>query len=468
MDKVKKFIKEKKLINSGEHIIVGVSGGADSVCLLRILYSMKDKLNLKITAVHINHMIRDEAVDDEKFVEDLCGKLSIPCISFKIDVKMIAQREKKTLEEAGRKARYDVFYKIMKKYHADKIAVAHHQNDQAETFLYRCARGTGVYGAGAMKEKDGVLIRPLLCVKKQEIVEYLQQIGQTWVEDASNQDDAFARNQIRNQVIPRLEMINEQAVEHIGWLCEDIKEVTTYLTDQIEESFLRCAKPIGQGFEINCDQLLLENHWIQKQVLKKVLEETAGKKKDLERRHIEDLLTLVENGTGKRISLPYNMVAEKNYQYIKVQKGNMSDKQEMTGKILCEEVTDLTNIVENDCIKIIDYDRIETGVQLRCRKPGDFFTFGKDQKRKSLSRYFIDEKIPRQLREEIPLVADGSHIVWIVGRRISEYYKIKESTKRYLKLAFKREGDDSNGEYQSNDFRGRCKQTNRGDGSADQ
>ena len=116
------------------------------------------------------------------------------------------------------------------------------------------------------------------------------------------------------------------------------------LTDQIEESFLRCTKPIGQGFEINCDQLLLENHWIQKQVLKKVLEETAGKKKDLERRHIEDLLTLVENGTGKQISLPYNMVAEKNYQYIKVQKGNISDKQEMTGKILCEEVTDLTNI----------------------------------------------------------------------------------------------------------------------------
>ena len=135
---------------------------------------------------------------------------------------------------------------------------------------------------------------------------------------------------------------------------------------------------------------------------------------------------------------------------------------------MCEEVTDLANIVENDFTKIIDYDRIETGVQLRCRKPGDFFTFGKDQKRKSLSRYFIDEKIPRQLREEIPLVADGSHIVWIVGRRISEYYKIKESTKRYLKLEFKREGDDSNGEYQSNDFRGGCKQTNRGDGSADQ
>ena len=432
MNKVKEFIKEKNLIQNGDHIIIGVSGGADSVYLLLILNELRESMNLTITVVHINHMIRREAVDDQKFVQDLCGQLLIPCKIFEIDVKQIAKREKMSLEEAGRKARYDAFAKTMKKYNADKIAIAHHQNDQAETFLYRVVRGTGIYGAGAMREKDGNLIRPLLCVKKEEIVKYLKEAGQAWVEDASNQDDAFARNQIRNQVIPRLEMINEQAVEHIGWLCEDIKEVTTYLTDQIEESFLRCAKPIGQGFEINCDQLLLENHWIQKQVLKKVL------------------------------------VAEKNYQYIKVQKGNISDKQEMTGKILCEEVTDLTNIVENDCIKIIDYDRIETGVQLRCRKPGDFFTFGKDQKRKSLSRYFIDEKIPRQLREEIPLVADGSHIVWIVGRRISEYYKIKESTKRYLKLEFKREGDDSNGEYQSNDFRGRCKQTNRGDGSADQ
>ena len=461
MDKVKKFIKEKKLINSGEHIIVGVSGGADSVCLLRILYSMKDKLNLKITAVHINHMIRDEAVDDEKFVEDLCGKLSIPCISFKIDVKMIAQREKKTLEEAGRKARYDVFYKIMKKYHADKIAVAHHQNDQAETFLYRCARGTGVYGAGAMKEKDGVLIRPLLCVKKQEIVEYLQQIGQTWVEDASNQDDAFARNQIRNQIIPRLESVNEQAVEHMGWLCEDIQEVSSYLSIQIEMAFSRCISVMENGFKICCNELGKENPWIQKQVLKKVLEKTAGKKKDLERRHIEDLMRLLHNETGKKISLPYKMKAEKSYQYILIQKDELSDKQEIEGKLYCKEVTDLTNIVENDCIKIIDYDRIETDVQLRCRKPGDFFTFGAEYKRKSLSRYFIDEKIPRQLRNEIPLVADGSHIVWIVGRRVSEYYKITRSTKRYLKLEFKREGDDSNGEYQSNDFRGRCKQENR-------
>ena len=349
----------------------------------------------------------------------------------------------------------------MKKYHADKIAVAHHQNDQAETFLYRCARGTGVYGAGAMKEKDGVLIRPLLCVKKQEIVEYLQQIGQTWVEDASNQDDAFARNQIRNQIIPRLESVNEQAVEHIGWLCEDIQEVSSYLSIQIEMAFSRCISVMENGFKICCNELGKENPWIQKQVLKKVLEKTAGKKKDLERRHIEDLMRLLHNETGKKISLPYKMKAEKSYQYILVQKDELSDKQEIEGKLYCEEVRDLTNIVENDCIKIIDYDRIETDVQLRCRKPGDFFTFGAEYKRKSLSRYFIDEKIPRQLRNEIPLVADGSHIVWIVGRRVSEYYKITRSTKRYLKLEFKREGDDSNGEYQSNDFRGRCKQENR-------
>ena len=468
MEKVKKFIKEKNLIKTGNKLVVGVSGGADSVYLLLVLESLKEEMNLEIIAVHINHMIRKEAVDDQRFVEELCGKLSVPCKTFEVDVHNIAQREKMSLEEAGRKVRYDVFFKMMKKYKADKIAIAHHQNDQAETFLYRMARGTGIYGAAAMKEEDGKLIRPLLCMKKQEIVNELTKMGQGWVEDASNQDDTFARNQIRNQIIPRLEQINDQAVEHIGLFCEDIQEVTTYLTKQIEDALNRCTKSIENGCEIDCEKLFIENPWIQKQILKKVLEGTAGKRKDLERRHINDLLSLAQQGTGRRISLPYQVTAEKNYQYIRLYKGNISDKQEKKGTISCEEVTDLANIVENDCIKIIDYDRIETGVQLRCRKPGDFFTFGKDQKRKSLSRYFIDEKIPRQLREEIPLVADGSHIVWIVGRRISEYYKIKESTKRYLKLEFKREGDDSNGEYQSNDFRGGCKQTNCGDGSADQ
>lgn len=455
MDKIKKIIKEKKLIKYGEHIIAGVSGGADSVYLLLVLHSLREELDLTITAVHMNHMIREEAVDDQKFVEELCGKLSINCITFEVDVKMIAQREKRSLEEAGRKARYDAFFKTMKKYHADKIAVAHHQNDQVETFLYRCARGTGIYGAGAMKEQDGVLIRPLLSIKKQEIIKYLEQTGQRWVEDASNQDDTFARNQIRNQIIPRLENVNDQAVEHIGRLCEDIQEVSMYLTSQIEEAFACCVSYMENGLRIDCSKLDQENIWVQKQIFKRVLEEISGKKKDLERRHIEDLIELSQNGTGRKISLPYGINAEKSYQYIMVQKGDISDKQEIEGKLYCEEVTDLTNIVENDCTKIIDYDRIETGVQLRCRKPGDFFTFGTEHKRKSLSRYFIDEKIPRKLRDEIPLIADGSHIVWIVGRRVSEQYKITRSTKRYLKLEFKRGGDDSNGEYQSNDFRGR-------------
>ena len=468
MNKVKKFIKENNLIQKGDHIIIGVSGGADSVYLLLLLNELKESMNLSITAVHINHMIRTEAVDDQKFVERLCGQLQIPCKVFQIKVEQIAKREKMSLEEAGRKARYDAFYKTMKQCHADKIAIAHHQNDQAETFLYRVARGTGIYGAAAMREKDGRLIRPLLCIKKEEITEYLRQIGQDWVEDASNQEDTFARNQIRNQIIPRFEIINDQTVEHIGQLCEDIKEVTEYLTKQVETSFLKCTEQIEQGFKIDCDRLSKENSWIQKQILKKVLENTAGKKKDLERRHIEDLRILAENETGKKISLPYNMIAEKSYQHIKVQKGNISDKQEIKGKLFCEEVTDLTNIVENDCTKIIDYDRIETGIRLRFRNPGDFFIFNKEFKKKSLSRYFIDEKIPRQLRDQIPLVADGSHIIWIVGRRVSEYYKITKSTKRYLKLEFKREGDDSNGEYQSNDFRGRCKQTNCRDGRADQ
>ena len=167
MNKVKEFIKEKNLIQNGDHIIIGVSGGADSVYLLLILNELRESMNLTITAVHINHMIRREAVDDQKFVQDLCGQLLIPCKIFEIDVKQIAKREKMSLEEAGRKARYDAFAKNNGK-NIMLIRLRSHiiKTIRQKQFLYRVVRGTGIYGAGAMREKDGNLIRPLLCVKK--------------------------------------------------------------------------------------------------------------------------------------------------------------------------------------------------------------------------------------------------------------------------------------------------------------
>lgn len=450
MRKVVEYILEKKLIERGDHVILGVSGGADSVFLLHVLLEFRKQMEFLLTVVHINHQIREEAVDEMKFVESLCGQYLIDCKVFSVDVIGRAKQERISLEEAGRKVRYELFYRVMEEEHGNKIAVAHHQNDQAETFLYRAVRGTGIYGAGAMKALDPPIIRPLLCMKKQEIQNKLEQIGQIWMEDQSNQNNTFARNRLRNEVIPLLEKVNVQAVEHLTFLTEDLQEVGTYLSGQAEEAFVRVVSGIEGGYHLDCEKLKKEHPWIQKQIVKMALEKAAGKKKDLEKRHVQSILELAKKETGKQISLPYGIIAEKSYQYLRITKP--SEDSELKGVLFQEEITDFANILEKDCIKIIDYDKIEKGIQLRCRRPGDFFVFGREKKKKMLNRYFIDEKVPRVMRDRIPLVADGSHIVWIVGRRVSDHYKISEKTSHYLKLEFKREGDECDGRNQSNDF----------------
>lgn len=450
MRKVVEYILEKKLIERGDHVILGVSGGADSVFLLHVLLEFRKQMEFLLTVVHINHQIREEAVDEMKFVESLCGQYLIDCKVFSVDVIGRAKQERISLEEAGRKVRYELFYRVMEEEHGNKIAVAHHQNDQAETFLYRAVRGTGIYGAGAMKALDPPIIRPLLCMKKQEIQNKLEQIGQIWMEDQSNQDNTFARNRLRNEVIPLLEKVNVQAVEHLTFLTEDLQEAGTYLSGQAEEAFVRVVSGIEGGYHLDCEKLKKEHPWIQKQIVKMALEKAAGKKKDLEKRHVQSILELAKKETGKQISLPYGIIAEKSYQYLRITKP--SEDSELKGVLFQEEITDFANILEKDCIKIIDYDKIEKGIQLRCRRPGDFFVFGREKKKKMLNRYFIDEKVPRVMRDRIPLVADGSHIVWIVGRRVSDHYKISEKTSHYLKLEFKREGDECDGRNQSNDF----------------
>ena len=247
MEKVIEFIKRETLITQGDDITAGISGGADSVYLLRVLCRLREKMDIRIQAVHVNHQIRREAAADQKFVEDLCRKLHVPCSVVSVDVPARAREEKLSLEEAGRKVRYEAFYRAVKGKKNGKIAVAHHQNDQAETFLFRVARGTGLEGAGAMKPADFPLIRPLLCMQKQEIIEALETMGQDWVEDASNEDTAYARNQIRCHVIPPLEEVNPRAVAHIASLTEDLQEAGAFLENLFPAGTSAVAEPADRG-----------------------------------------------------------------------------------------------------------------------------------------------------------------------------------------------------------------------------
>ena len=419
------------MIGQGDFIAVGVSGGADSVCLLLLLCELKQEYDLELCAVHINHGIRREAFKDQEFVENLCRRRKVPWITFSEDVKGIAEKQSMSLEEAGRMIRYRCFRKVLDMHGGGKIAVAHHQNDQAETMLYRMSRGTGIQGLKGMEAVRADVIRPLLCLKKEEILAYLKEKGQDWMEDASNEDNTFARNKIRNQVIPALTKVNARAVEHIVSLSEEIEEWSRYLEEQLSEAWKACVKQEGKGSLIDTGRFLEEPEPIRRLLAKQVIEQTAGRKKD-----IESFCDLAFRETGKSIDLPYGLIGRKTYGGLLVEEKQTRAETGTAGQLVLTETDRYEKMEEKDFTKIIDYDKIDKDIQLRYRKPGDFFVFSKDGKSKSLSRFFIDQKIPREERDRIPLAADGSRIIWIIGHRLSEFYKVSEKTKRYLRLEY--------------------------------
>lgn len=436
MDKVRKFMEKHHMIGQGDFIAVGVSGGADSVCLLLLLCELRQVYGLELKAVHINHCIRKEAFKDQEFVENLCRKLKVPFITFTEDVKGKAKQESVSLEEAGRMIRYRCFRKVLEQHGGGKIAVAHHQNDQAETILYRMSRGTGIQGMKGMEAVCGDVIRPLLCLKKTEILSYLKEKGQSWMEDASNEDNTFARNKIRNQVIPVLTEVNSRAVEHIFSLSEEIEEWSRYLEQQMSRTWKACVKREETGYLIDLERFLQEPDLVRSLLAKQAIEQAAGRKKDIEKIHIQSFCDLAFKETGKSIDLPYGLTGRKTYGGLLVETKKDSKERADLGELVLTETDRHEKMGQKDFTKIIDYDKIDNDIQLRYRMPGDYFVFSEDGKSKSLSRFFIDQKIPREEREQIPLAADGSRIIWIIGHRLSEFYKVSEKTKRYLRLEY--------------------------------
>ena len=406
------------------------------MCLLLLLCELKQEYDLELCAVHINHGIRREAFKDQEFVENLCRRRKVPWITFSEDVKGIAEKQSMSLEEAGRMIRYRCFRKVLDMHGGGKIAVAHHQNDQAETMLYRMSRGTGIQGLKGMEAVRADVIRPLLCLKKEEILAYLKEKGQDWMEDASNEDNTFARNKIRNQVIPALTKVNARAVEHIVSLSEESEEWSRYLEEQLSEAWKACVKQEGKGSLIDTGRFLEEPEPIRRLLAKQVIEQTAGRKKDIEKVHIQSFCDLAFRETGKSIDLPYGLIGRKTYGGLLVEEKQTRAETGTAGQLVLTETDRYEKMEEKDFTKIIDYDKIDKDLQLRYRKPGDFFVFSKDGKSKSLSRFFIDQKIPREERDRIPLAADGSRIIWIIGHRLSEFYKVSEKTKRYLRLEY--------------------------------
>lgn len=459
--KVKVYVERFHMIEPKDTIVLGISGGADSVCLLKILARWKEAWGISLRAVHVHHQLRGEEADaDERFVRELCENEGIPCRVFHEDVQGMAQREKIGLEEAGRIARYRCFTTVCEDVGGGKIALAHHQDDLAETMLHHLVRGTGMAGLCSLKPVSGNRIRPLLCLEKEEILVYLEAAGQPWRTDSSNLEDDYTRNRIRHHVLEELKTeVNPRAVRHMAQLSEELEETRAVLAQVAAEKRRQYVRKSEKGMLL-AEELKKEPDLIGRQIVHDLLKEISGKQKDFTRIHVEAVQELWNRKVGARRDLPYGMQAIRTYDGIylerKAEKCETRDSEKNAGiqinvqsegteSFQIGELTltvsrtarDFGEIPEKKYTKWFDYDRIKQTLVIRHRQPGDRICLFDGGGSKKLKDYLIDRKIPAQKRDQLWLLADGSDILWIIGDRISAAYKVTAESQRILQAEIK-------------------------------
>ncbi|TYQ15002.1 UNVERIFIED_CONTAM: tRNA(Ile)-lysidine synthase [Acetivibrio alkalicellulosi] len=459
VERVLKYIEKNSLINVGEKLIVGLSGGPDSVCLIHILKVLKDCLSIKIFAVHINHMLRGiESEEDEKYVKILCEKLNIPLKIEHINLNKIAKDNKLSIEEAGREERYKIFNAFSQKIGADKIAVAHNKNDQAETVLMNIIRGTGLYGLKGMDARRDNIIRPLLDIERSEIENYCNEHKLMPQIDSTNLKNIYTRNRIRLDLIPYInEMFDGDIVQKIIKMSDIVRCENVFIEDHVEKLYEQVLVE-SKDSEIILDLETIKTGHValRRRVLRKSINQVAGSLKGIENKHIEDIIDLVEHGgVGAMIHLPNKIRIKKSYKTIKIylykkphqiprynKKVNIPGDTviEEDGILLRAEVIDNTGIdnyknnKNSSSLQYFDYESLIEGINIRKRDNGDKFKPLNSNGTKKLKEYFIDNKIPQEIRDTIPLISKGNEIVWIIGYRINDKYKVTENTKKVLKL----------------------------------
>jgi len=454
--KVFSFMEEHHMLKAADKLVVGVSGGADSVCLLFLLLEYRKKIPFSLAVVHVNHGIRTEAVEDAHYVEELCKEQGLPFYPFHINVRQKALQEKCSEEEAGRNARYEAFTQVAETFGGNKIAVAHNSNDRSETMLFHLFRGSGMKGLSSIRPVRDNIIRPILCLERREVEDYLAARGISYCVDVTNEQDDYTRNRIRHHILPYAEKeIASGCVSHMAQTAGMLQDVDDYLELQTRAAMKECVK----GNEIPVEPFLKQHKVIQQRILHNLVCSLASSAKDISYVHIQGLLSLFMEQGNRFVNLPYGIIGRRQYEKVVLEQ----QKEEPTKRLFAETeerelcIPDKVWLNEgqelqlqmvategscedfptNQYTKWFDYDKIEQSLVLRTRRKGDYFTIrGKDDTmiHKSLKDYMIAEKIPKNERDTLFVLAEGSHVVWLIGYRISEHYKINGNTKHILQV----------------------------------
>ena len=452
-----KFIEDKNLITRGDGIVMGVSGGADSVALLLLLDSLKLKYNLSLYVVHVHHGLRAEADAEAEYVQSLCEERNIPFFLKKADIKALSKELKIGTEDAGRKVRYETFDEVLRQVGAHKIAVAHNCNDRAETMLFNLARGTGIKGLVSIPEKRDNIIRPLLFATRAQIEEFLGRAGIKYCTDASNLTDDYARNRIRNNIIPALEEgINSGAVLHMFETAEQLSGLYAFAGKCCDEAFTETVvSESATQISFDKEKLLTMDEYLQSMLIKRAIDRLVPGNRDITHTHLQDVQGLLSKEGTRTVNLPYGITAVSSYTVlslttedrvadafptVRIVTDNVPVK--VSGYTVAAEVFDAYEGLDygkNECTKYFDYDKIKDVLLFRKRETGDLISVTSSGGSKKLKDFMIDVKIPADIRDSVPILASGNDVLWVVGYRMSESYKITDETKRILKVTVLKE-----------------------------
>lgn len=444
--KVLSYIKRNALLSDREKVLVGFSGGPDSVCLVRMLH----RLQYEVIALHCNFHLRGAESDrDQAFAENLCRTLGIECHVTHFDTSKWAAEHKVSIEMAARELRYDYFRKMKAECGAGCIAVGHHKGDNAETMLLNILRGTGIDGMCGIRPKNDDIIRPLLCLSREEILQYLKDKNQDYVTDHTNLSNEYARNKVRLDILPLMEGINSAALEGIIATIENMNEVRKVYEKSIEEGVKRTVtKTLTETttttetetdapyININIKALLEEPSPIS--ILHEVLKGKGFNRK--QEMDVMETVARIDEGEG----VCGKVFSSKEYRLTIDRECIIIEKNECAPQICIDrEIVDIEHFTMKKDARYayLDADKLKGGIDsltVRTPKNGDSFApFGMKGRRKLVSDFLTDQKLSRFEKERQPLLCDGEEIAWVVGIRSSELYRVDDTTRRVLILCLK-------------------------------
>jgi tRNA(Ile)-lysidine synthase len=468
------FIRTHELVSRGDRVVVAVSGGADSVSLLNILHNIRIDIGIELHVAHLDHGLRGEASRaDAQFVSTRASELNLPTTIEERDVATYRKQNHLSLEEAAREVRYQFLEEVVRRAGGSSVAVAHTLDDHVETVILHLLRGSGLTGLMGLKAKSQLsykrvgplnLIRPLLCLSRDDVEKYCDDLKLEYQTDGTNESLSFTRNRIRHKLLPQLrEDFNPRVNEAFTRLSKLASDDIEFMNLEAIKATTLIVRFEGDRFSIDRSMFRCLHPAMKRAVLRQLLSSALGGLKDIEAIHIEDMLNLAEGETGRSIDLPAGVKFNSGYKELTLGPGtemipiphldaehslNIPGITEIPGWRITASVTEGESEFaqpnsENTFVQSFDLGVAGTSLTVRPRKTGDRFHPLGMVTEKSIKDFFIDARVPRSRRSRVPIVVNPCQTLWVVGYRIDERAKVNGSTRNVLKLKFELTSKDS-------------------------